>query len=123
MIEDVNLAIRQGLKLELVSHMEYRRSFFGFYADVEVAIGGLKTRHSIFVVKASDHNLVLSQFFLNLIKFSQEYQPNKIFSTITHLQTHQIVIFCTLSLQDPENQRENQIFSRFLNKIDGVYRV
>ena len=66
-------------------------------------------------MEAGDHDLVLGQPFLNSVKFSQEYKPDKIFGTITHLHTHQTVVFRTLALKDPVNQRENQIFSQSLN--------
>ena len=58
-IKDANLAMRRGSKLELASHTGHSRSFLGLCEDVEVAIGGLKTRHLIFVVQAGDHDLVL----------------------------------------------------------------
>lgn len=52
--------MRQDLKLELFSYNNHSRPFFGFYKDVEVAIGRIKTRHTIFIVKTGDYNLVLS---------------------------------------------------------------
>ena len=51
-MEDANLAIRQRPKLELVSHTGHSQIFLGFCENVEVSIGRLKTRHSIFLVKA-----------------------------------------------------------------------
>ena len=114
-MEDAGLAIRRGLKLELVSHIGYSRPFLGLCEDVEVAIGGLKTRHPIFVVEHGDHDLVLGQPFLNSVKFSQEYKPDGIFGTITLPQTQQSAVFRTLAPQDPANRTENQIFSQSLN--------
>ena len=70
LMEDANLAMRRGPKLELVSHTGHSRPFLGLCEDVEVAIGGLKTRHPIFVVEAGDHDLVLGQPFLNSMKFN-----------------------------------------------------
>lgn len=93
LIEDANLAIRQGPKLELVLHMGHSCPFLGFCEDVELAIGGFKTRHPIFVVETGDHDLVLSQPFLNFVKFSQEYKPDRIFGTITHPYIYQTAIF------------------------------
>ena len=86
-MEDAGLAIHRGPKLELVSHTCHCRFFFGFCEDVEVAIGGLKTRHLIFIVENENHNLVLGQPFLNSVKFSQKYKPDGIFGTNTHPQT------------------------------------
>ena len=114
-MEDVGLAMRRGPKLELVSHTGHSRPFLGLCEDFEVAIGGLKTRHPIFIIEHGDYDLVLGQPFLNLVKFSQEYKPDSIFGTITHPQTQQSAVFRTLAPQDPTNQIENQIFSRFLN--------
>ncbi len=71
LIEDANLAIRRGHKLELVYYTGHSWPFLGLCEDVEVAIGGLNTRGPIFVVDAGDHNLVLGQLFLNSVKFSQ----------------------------------------------------
>lgn len=53
-MEDVGLAIRHGSRLELVSHTGHSRPFFGLYEDIEVVVGGLKTRHPIFVVEHGD---------------------------------------------------------------------
>lgn len=58
--------------------------FLDLCEDVEVAIGGLKTRHPIFVIEAGDYDFVLSQPFLKSVKFSQEYKLDGIFGTITH---------------------------------------
>ncbi|MCJ1343493.1 hypothetical protein MMC31_001687 [Peltigera leucophlebia] len=69
-MEDTGLAMQRGPKLELVSHPGYSRPFLGLCEDVEVAIGGLKTRHPIFVVETGDHDLVLGQPFLNFVKFN-----------------------------------------------------
>ncbi len=115
LMEDANLAMRRGPKLELVSHTGHSRPIISHCEDVGVAVEGLKTRHPIFIVEAGDHNLVLGQLFLNSIKFSQEYKPNEIFGTITHFFTHQSAVFRTLTSQDPVNQRENQIFPHSLN--------
>ena len=51
LMEDVNLAIRQKRKLELVLYTEYSRIFYGLCENVGVAIKGLKTRHPIFWLK------------------------------------------------------------------------
>ena len=114
-MEDAGLAMRRGPKLELVSHTGHSRPFLGLCEDVEVVIGGLKTRHPIFVVETGDHDLVLGQPFLNSVKFSQEYKPDGIFGTITHPYTHQSAVFRTLAPYDPANRTENQIFSQSLN--------
>ncbi|MCJ1349183.1 hypothetical protein MMC31_007419 [Peltigera leucophlebia] len=58
-MEDAGLAMRKGPKLELVSHTGHSRPFLGLCEDVEVAIGGLKTRHPIFVVEHGDRMPVL----------------------------------------------------------------
>lgn len=82
---------------------------------MEVAIGKIKIKHPIFMVKAENNNLVLSQLFLNSVKFNQEYKPNRIFYIIIYLYTYQMAIFYIFALQDPANRRENQIFPQFLN--------
>ncbi|MCJ1347605.1 hypothetical protein MMC31_005833, partial [Peltigera leucophlebia] len=109
-MEDAGLAMRKGPKLELVSHTGHSRPFLGLCEDVEVAIGGLKTRHPIFVVEHGDHDLVLGQPFLNTVKFRQEYKPEGVFGTITHPQSLESAVFRTLSPQDPANRTANQIF-------------
>lgn len=110
LIKETNLAMRRGSKVELVLYTGHSQPFFGVCKDVEVVIGGIKTRHPIFLIETEDHDLVLGQPFLNSVKFSQEYKPNEIFGTITHPDTHQTAVFCTLALQDLTNQRENRIF-------------
>ena len=109
-MEDAGLAMRRDPKLELVSYTGHSRSYLGFCKDIEVAIGGLKTRYPIFVIKHRDYDLVLGQLFLNSVKFSKEYKPDSIFDIITHLQTQQLTVFRTLAPQDPVNRTENHIF-------------
>lgn len=48
--EDIGLAMQGSPKLELLSHTVHSRLFLGLYEDIEFVIGGLKTRHPIFVV-------------------------------------------------------------------------
>ena len=93
LIKDTNLTMRQGPRLELVSHTGHSRLFHGLYEDVEVAIGELKTSYPIFVIEVGDYDLVLGHLFLNSVKFSQEYKSNRIFGTITHPYIHQTAIF------------------------------
>lgn len=50
-MEDIGLAMQCSLKLELVSHTGHSHLFFSFCKDVEIAIGGLKIRHPIFVIE------------------------------------------------------------------------
>lgn len=58
-IKDASLAIQHSPKLEWISHTRHSRLFISFYDNVEMAIGGLKTRYPIFVVETKDHNLAL----------------------------------------------------------------
>lgn len=106
-MEEAGLAMRPGPKLELVSHTGHSRPFLGLCKDVEVAIGGLKTRHPIFVVEHGDHDLVLGQPFLNAVKFCQNYKPDGVFGTITDPETMESAVFRTLSPQDPAKSIPN----------------
>lgn len=114
-MENAGLAMRRGPRLELVSHTGHSQPFLGLCEDVEVAVSGLKTRHSIFVVEHGDHDLVLGQPFLNAVKFSQDYKPDRVFGTIIHPQTKESAVFRTLSPKDPTNRTESHIFSQYLN--------
>ena len=97
LIEKVNLIIRKGSKLELVSYTSHNRPFLEICEDIKVVIRRLKTRYPIFVVKAGDYDFVLDQPFLNFMEFSQKYKPDKIFGTIIHPYTYQIVVFYILA--------------------------
>lgn len=90
-MEDAGLAMRQGPKLELVSHTGHSRPF----------LGGLKIRHPVFVIEHRDHDLVLGQPFLNAVKFCQDYKSDGVFGTITHPQTIDSAVFRTLLPKDP----------------------
>ena len=67
------------------------------------------------MVEAGDHDLVPGQSFLNSVKFSPEYKPDRIFDTITHPNKYQTVVFRILAPKDPANRRENQTFPQSLN--------
>lgn len=69
-IEDTGLAMQQGLKLEQTFYIGHNQLFFILCEDVGVAIRELKIRYFIFIIDNGHHNLVLSQLFLNLVKFS-----------------------------------------------------
>lgn len=97
LIDDINLTMRRGLKLELVSYTEHSCFLLGFYENIDVVIGGFKIRYSIFVFEVGDHNLVLGKVFLNSLKFSQKYKPEEIFDIITHLHMHQTAVFRILA--------------------------
>lgn len=87
-------------KLELVSYTDHSQPFLGLCDDVKVAIREFKIRDPIFDVKDRDHDFVLSHFFLNSMKFCQEYKPNGRYSTIMHPHMHQTAFFCTITLQN-----------------------
>lgn len=110
------MAIQRGPKLELISYTSHSYLFLSLCEDVEVVIEGLKIRHLIFIVRTRDHDLILGQSFLNLVKFSQEYKPDRIFGTIIHLYIHQSAVFRTLALYNPANQIEPDLFLVF--KLD-----
>lgn len=100
---DTGLAMQYSPKLKLVSYTSHSHSFLGFYKDVKVVIEGFKTRHPIFIIETRDHNFVLEQSFLNSVKFSQKYKPDKIFDIITYVYLHQLTIFQTLATQNSAN--------------------
>lgn len=102
-IEDISLAIQRDLKLELVYHISHSRFFLSFCEDIKVSMGGLKTRHSIFILETGDHDLVLGQPFLKSVKFSQKYKPDGIYGTITHFYIQCLAIFRTLAPQNLAN--------------------
>lgn len=110
-MENAELAIKEGPKLELVLHTGHNRPFLGLCKDIKVAISGLKIRHPIFMIETRDYNLVLEQLFLNAIKFSQNCKQDGVFSSIIRSQTQKSAIFYTLSPQDPANCTESHIFS------------
>lgn len=89
--------MRHDFELEFKSPTNYTYIFLSFCEDFEVAQEALKTRHLILIIKYRDYNLLLSQFFLNLVKFNQEYKPNSIFCIITYDETPQLAVFQTLT--------------------------
>lgn len=86
-MENAGLAMQYGPKLELISYIDHSRPFFSLCKNIKIVIKKLKTKHLIFLVKQRNHDLVLGQLFLYLIKFSQEYKPDSIFDTIIYLYT------------------------------------
>ena len=109
-MEEAGLAIRSGSRLELISHTGHFQSFLGLFEDVEVAVGGLKTRHPIFVMEKAEHDLILGQPCLTNVKFTQEYQADRVFGTITNESEFQSAVFQTLAANDPSNRTKSDIF-------------
>lgn len=83
-IKNISLNMQHGVKLDFISYISHNYLFFCLCKNVEITIKELKTRYLIFIVKQKDYNLILDLLFLNLIKFSQKYKSNNIFSIITH---------------------------------------
>lgn len=96
-MEDVDLAMKRGPKLELISYTGHNLPFLRLYEDIEIAIRGVQIKYLIFVVEARDYDLVLGQLFLNFVKFSQKYKPDEIFDTITYLHIYQTAVFHILA--------------------------
>ncbi len=110
LMEEASLVMRSGPRLKLISYTGHFRPFLGLSEDVEVAIGGLKTRHPIFVLENAENDLVLGQPFLNNVKFTQEYEADGVFGTITNESESQSAVFRTLAANDPPNRTESDIF-------------
>lgn len=72
-LEDANLVIRLEPWLELASCLSYSQTFLSLCKDIKVVVGCLKIMRFIFELEVRDHNFVLRQLFLNLIKFNQDY--------------------------------------------------
>lgn len=54
-------------KWDFLSQTDHDMHFFSFREEVEVVIERLKTRHSTFLVKNGDYELILSQLFFYLV--------------------------------------------------------
>lgn len=70
--------------------------------DIEI-ISGLKIKHLIFDIKYKDHDLISGLSFLKILKFYQNYKPDKVFGIITYSQTINLGIFHILSSKYPAN--------------------
>ena len=62
------------------------------------------------MLENAENDLVLGQPFLNNVKFTQEYQADGVFGTITNESESQSAVFRTLAANDPSNRTESDIF-------------
>lgn len=104
------LIMRQGPRLELVTHTGHHCPFIGVCEEVSINVGGLIIYTPVFVVEAGDHPLVLGQLFLHQGKFSQEYRNDGVFGHLTDETNTHTVVFPTLNPKDRANRQRADLF-------------
>lgn len=85
--------MKQRTKVELISHMDHSWVFSSLCESIKVIIERFKINHPIFIVDTRDYDLIIGQLFLNVIKFSEKYELDRIFNILMHLYIYQIAIF------------------------------
>lgn len=72
------LPMRSYPDVNLVSYNEDRRSFFEICEDVEITIGGVTGHHHVFVIEATNHQLIFGQPFLLQMRVQLVYKRNDV---------------------------------------------
>jgi hypothetical protein len=85
--------------------------FDEIYDDVELNIEELKTRHHIFVIVHTNHQLVLDQFFLIDLNANYDYRFDEIYAVFINFDLNRFVIFKTFDRHDFANRIEKNVFS------------
>jgi hypothetical protein len=80
----VDMTMRPGSRLRLISYTRHDMGRDGVCTDVEVDVGGLCTIHHIFVVAYADHQLVLRQFFLTDVFINYDYRNDGVYAMMSN---------------------------------------
>ncbi len=108
---DAQLKVIQGFRLRLIFHTGHEMDFEGVCLNVPIDVGGIKTKHHVFVVPHADHQLVLGQPFLQDVSINYDYAADgHTYAIISNPEKTKSAIFKCLDKRDSANRTEADVF-------------
>ncbi len=111
LMNKMKIIMRFKSRFRLIFHIDHDMYFDEIYDDVELNIEELKTRHHIFVIVHTNHQLVLDQFFLIDLNANYDYRFDEIYAVFINFDLNRFVIFKTFDRHDFANRIEKNVFS------------
>ena len=123
----VQLLVHQSISIIIINVIDERARFFDVYEAVLRNIDSITISISVFVLKRSDHDLLLKEFFQRAVCMSFINMNNESFEMILYsLNEKKRVKFLRMSAKHVSNKEKkinvrNEIFKRLNNDLINVF--
>ena len=112
LIDVAQLSVRQSINIIIIDVTNERTRFFDVYKTVSISIDSITISISVFVVKRSDHELLLEKFFQRAARMSSINMNNESFEMILHsLNEKKRVSFLKMPAEHVSNKEEKLMFA------------
>ena len=109
LIDVVQLSVRQSINIIIINVTDERARFFDVCETVFISIDSITISISVFVVKRSDHELLLKRFFQRAARMSFININDESFEMILHsLNEEKRMSFLKMSVEHISNKKKNQ---------------
>ena len=104
--------MRQNISLVIINVIDERARFFDMCKTVLISIDSITISISVFVVKRSDHELLLEKFFQRAARMSSINMNNESFEMILHsLNEKKRMNFLKVSAEHVSNKEKKSMFA------------
>ena len=109
--------MRQSINIIMINVIDERARFFDVYEAVFISIDSITISISVFVMKRSDHELLLRRSFQRAACMSFINMNNKLLEMILHsLNEKKRMSFLKMSAEHVSNKEKKSVFAmKFLN--------
>ena len=112
LIDAAQLSVRQNINMIMINVTDERARFFDVCKAVSISIDSITISISIFVVKRSDHELLLKRFFQRAACMSSINMNNESFEMILHsLNEKKRMNFLKVFAKHISNKEEESMFA------------
>ena len=112
LIDAVQMFVRQNINIIMIDVTDKRARFFDVCETVLISINNIMISISVFVVKRSDHELLLKRLFQRVARMSSINMNNESFKMILHfLNKKKRVSFLKMSVEHVNNKKEKSMFA------------
>jgi hypothetical protein len=110
LMNKTRIIMRFESRLRLIFHIDHDMNFDEVCDDVELNIEELKTRHHIFVIIHTNHQLVFDQSFLTDLNANYDYRFDEVYVVFINFDLNRFVIFKVLDRHNFANRIEKDVF-------------
>ena len=112
LVNAAQLSVRQSINIIIINVIDERVRFFNVYETVFININSIMMLISVFVVKRSDHELLLKRLFQRAAHMSFINMNNESFEIILHsLNEEKRINFLRVSTEYINNKKEKLMFA------------
>ena len=112
LIDAAQLFIRQNINIIMINIINERARFFDICEAILISIDSITISISVFVVKRSDHELLLERFFQRAARMSSINMNNELLEMILHsLNEKKRMSFLKVSAEHVNNKEKKSVFA------------